>query len=232
MEEQSIYNYIDNALESQVVGPGIIVYKNAIPKELDLINRLESALSNSDSPFQWRGSRVGFFKSELDHRNCQDFIYTKEQLGEPTEYSKDLIKIHEEVEKSLRACMDDYTPRYHIGIKWFGAFNMVKYGPGEKFNVHSDDGDPYRCTVSCVAYINDNYTGGDLYFNHLDLKIKPEAGDLILFPSSYIYSHASIPVEEGVKYAIVIMTDRNEFAHRNDSPIYYSMEEQSKYGLS
>lgn len=220
-----------NESNSTVVETGIVVYKNAINKDWNLIDRLEASLDRDDSPFKWRGSKVGFFEDNQSHRNCQDFIYEPKTLGEANEYSSDLITIHSQVHDSLRNCLNDYSSRYGVSINWIGSFNMVKYGPGEKFNVHSDDGDPYRCTVSAVGYINNNYKGGELYFNHFDLTYKPEAGDLILFPSSYIYSHASIPVTEGIKYAIVIMTDRSSFAHYDESPIYHSVEEREKRGL-
>ena len=82
------------------------------------------------------------------------------------------------------------------------------------------DGTDRSFVISAVLYLNDDYTGGALNFEFFGLTVKPDAGDLIIFPSSYIYSHASVPVESGTKYAVVIMTDRNENAHYNDSPIY------------
>lgn len=217
--------------EKEVIGTGIVVYKNALPKELNFIERLEASLTKENSPFQWEGSRVGYFQSDLDHRNCQDFKYNKETLGELNENSQDLALIHDQVKDSLKACLEDYSRAYLIRVEWIGAFNMVKYGPGEKFNVHSDDGEPYRCTVSAVGYFNDDYEGGELYFKFFDLTYKPEAGDFIIFPSSYVYAHASVPVKEGIKYATVIMTDRSSFAHHNDSPIYHTVEEREKRGL-
>lgn len=214
------------------IGTGIVVYKNALPKEWDLANRLETSLTKEGSPFKWNGAKVGYSETNLDHRNCVDFKYRKETLGPINENSEDLALIHDQVNSSLKSCLVDYCKTYHIKIEWIGAFNMVKYGPGDKFNIHSDDGEPYRCTVSAVGYINDDYEGGELYFNYFNLTYKPEAGDLILFPSTYVYSHASLPVKTGVKYATVIMTDRSEFAHHHDSPVYHSVEEREKRGLS
>lgn len=219
-------------LEKEVIGTGIVAYKNALPKEWELINRLEASLTKDDSPFKWQGAKVGYFESNLDHRNCQDFKYTDDSLGDVNEYSQDLYAIHTQVKDSLRACLDDYGRDYQIRVDWIGAFNMVKYGPGEKFNAHSDDGEPYRCTISAVGYINDDYEGGELYFNYFDLTYKPRAGDFVIFPSSYIYSHASIPVTQGIKYATVVMTDRSSFAHFNDSPVYHPVEEREKRGVS
>jgi hypothetical protein len=35
------------------------------------------------------------------------------------------------------------------------------------------------------------------------LKIEPETGAVVLFPSAYTHPHASCPVREGTKYSVV-----------------------------
>jgi hypothetical protein len=218
-------------MDKVVVAPGIVIYKNVLKKEWDIINRLESVLGDENSPFKWQGAKVGMFEENLEHRNCQDFKYKKEHIPEG-EYGDTLRAVHDDVNSALMECLADYGSMYGIRVEYIEAFNMVKYGPGQKFNVHSDDGDPYRCTISCVGYPNDEYEGGSLWFNHFDQDIQPEAGDFVISPSAFIYSHASKPVTSGIKYSIVIMTDRNAFAHQNDSPVYHSVEERQARGLS
>jgi hypothetical protein len=199
---------------------GIVVYKNALPLNLNLANRYESSLGNPNGRFSWENAQVGYGDLENEHRNCQDFKYKVEHLGVEDEESFDLKIMHEEISRILRSCLDDYCAMYGVEVSYQEAINVVKYGPNEFFNVHSDDGEPYRCTISTVGYLNDNYEGGELWFNFFDVKIKPEAGDLVISPSAYIYSHASLPVLSGTKYALVTMFDRTEFAHKKDSPVY------------
>jgi predicted 2-oxoglutarate/Fe(II)-dependent dioxygenase YbiX len=57
--------------------------------------------------------------------------------------------------------------------------------------------------VSAILYLNDDYEGGHLEFPNFGIKIKPQAGMLILFPSNYAYTHAAHPVTKGTKYALV-----------------------------
>ena len=207
-------------MEKVVLGPGIVAYKNVLPNSDRVINDLETSLSDPENPFKWNVAKVGEFETALDHRDASDFIFNRGDLGLKGEHNELLLDLYDDTKTALDQCLQDYCNTYKVGIEWIGAFNYVKYGPGGKFNHHSDDGAPYRCTVSAVGYFNDDYTGGALNFEFFGLTVKPDAGDLIIFPSSYIYSHASIPVESGTKYAVVIMTDRNENAHYNDSPIY------------
>jgi hypothetical protein len=63
-------------------------------------------------------------------------------------------------------------------------------------------------------YLNDDYEGGELWFPYLDIKFKPTYGDIVMFPSTYIYAHASLPVTRGTKYAAVTMFDYNDRFHK------------------
>jgi len=211
-------------LNKEIVSPGIVIYKNAIPEELDLANRYENALTKENSRFSWEDAQVGYGDLQNEHRDCQDFKYKEEHLGKEDEDSFDLRLMHQQVSKILRQCLDDYCGMYGVEVSYQEAINVVKYGPNDFFNVHSDDGEPYRCTISTVGYINSDYDGGELWFNFFDVKIKPGPGDIVISPSSYIYSHASLPVVSGTKYALVTMFDRTEIAHKNDSPVYHYME--------
>ena len=69
-------------MEKTILGPGIVAYKNAIKKEWNMVERLEKSLGDDSKQFKWRGARVGYFQTDNNSRNCQDFIYTKELLGE------------------------------------------------------------------------------------------------------------------------------------------------------
>ena len=94
------------------------------------------------------------------------------------------------------------------------AINFVRYGECQHFAVHTDHGFSYTCTVSSVIYLNDDYEGGELYFPYLNITLKPEAGDIVMFPSTYIYAHASMPVKSGIKYSAVTMFDYNDNNHK------------------
>ena len=56
--------------------------------------------------------------------------------------------------------------------------------------------------VSTVYYVNDNYSGGELTFPYIDLTIKPMAGELIVFPSTNMFSHQAEKIIEGTKYSL------------------------------
>ena len=98
-------------------------------------------------------------------------------------------------------------------LEYWESINLVKYYPGNHFQTHADDGASYKSVVSLVGYLNDDYEGGEIEFNVLGVKIKPEAGDLVVFPSNFIYTHRAHPVISGIKYSIVTMLDYSDKFH-------------------
>jgi hypothetical protein len=210
-------------VDFEEIGPSIYVYKNALPEEMKIIDRVENALAIPGTRFQWQRAQTGF-EQISDWRTCMDWKIKDTTLQPRDQFSADIIDLHDEIIRSLKICLEHYKPlNYLAEISYFEAINVVRYGPGQFFKVHTDDGDPYRCTLSAVGYPNDNYAGGELKFPKFNnLTYKPKAGDFVLFPSAYSYAHSSEPItDDGVKYSLVIMTDRNEFANRKDSPVLY-----------
>jgi hypothetical protein len=61
------------------LGHGIFVYRDVLPKELDLINRLESVLEDQNNPFHWMEAFVGYQESMPEYRDCVDFKFTKKR---------------------------------------------------------------------------------------------------------------------------------------------------------
>ena len=83
------------------------------------------------------------------------------------------------------------------------GWQILKYGVGQHFVNHVDDSKGYPRTVSMSFYLNDNYEGGEIEFPRFGIQVKPEANQLIMFPSNYVYNHVVNPVTKGTRYAIV-----------------------------
>lgn len=227
-------NYLGKtySVECEILAPSLYVYKNMIPRSWNVIERIEKSLSISGTPYKWNPANISYSTNSPEYRNCKDFKINENILGERDIYNTELLDVHSDIMNSLQACMQNYVSENKVGeISYYECINIVKYGKGEYFKTHSDDGEPYRCTVSAVGYPNDNYAGGEISFPNFNIVYKPEAGDLVIFPSSYAYLHASEPVtDDGTKYSFVIMMDRTKFAHRADSPIYYDKTYREEHG--
>lgn len=206
-------------------GNGIVCYKNVIKKEIDVINRIEDAVKpiGTQNQFTWQPAYVGYKQLIPEYRDCVDFKYKKTDIE--LNKSPDSIKLQElwqDLYDVKFPAVEDYRKDYNImDLKYWEAFNFIKYGPGQHFQEHHDHGFSYNCTVSLVAYPNDDYEGGELYFRLQDLTLKAEAGDLFIFPSNFMYPHRAMPVHSGTKYSIVTMLDYNKKFH---TPEMYSAD--------
>ena len=91
------------------------------------------------------------------------------------------------------------------------GLSICKWGTGDFQPVHADkqeqDGRP-NCQqdqdLASVIYINDGseFGGGELYFPHQSLQIKPKAGMAVFFPGDINYSHGVKTVTFGTRYTI------------------------------
>jgi hypothetical protein len=192
---------------------GINVYRGAIsaPSCQAYIDTLESHL-NGQTRWTWNSAQVtNSAEVDTSARNAKDFKFNSKGLGPRTEENSGLYDMHSGIFGAVRSCVDDYGRYWGVGIRSYEAFNFVKYeGSGTHFKIHADHGPTYVTTVSIVAYLNDNYDGGEIWFPRFNLSFKPQPGDIIVFPSTYIYEHASQDMISGTKYSVVIMSDYND----------------------
>ena len=206
-------------MQSKYIGDpklGIILYKNALPKELRLPERLEETIGKSTTaPFMWMDALVGDAQKMPEYRDCVDCKMGESHIAHLPSQFGELKNVYNDTVRGLTACLQDYESKYNVRMDYMEAINYVRYHQGQHFAIHTDHGFSYNCTVSSVMYLNDDYVGGELWFSFLDLTIKPEYGDIVFFPSTYLYAHAAKPVISGTKYAAVTMFDYNDRTHKH-----------------
>ncbi|MBY6204802.1 2OG-Fe(II) oxygenase [Halomonas denitrificans] len=112
-----------------------------------------------------------------------------------------------------RALAERIGPAVGREFAWYEEPYVLKYNPSGFFVSHADSDtiDPAAGRwkkvldrdVSLLIYLNDEYTGGRLDFEHFEFSLRPKAGMLVHFPSDMRYQHAARPVESGLRFAIV-----------------------------
>jgi len=87
--------------------------------------------------------------------------------------------------------------------------SVLRYKPGQEYRLHMDalPRTTNQRIATAIAYLNDGFEGGETYFASNHLKIKPGAGDVLVFrnvlasgttdPNS---QHAGLPVRRGTKW--------------------------------
>ena len=214
---QDYYKIAEQTWSSvEELGFGIYVYRDVIPESLEVAKRLEDVILNPDVKYSYQEALVGYKQKMPEYRDCYDFKIKKSDLARDTSDSSiKLQSLWQDVYDRQINPLKDYSRRLNIGeLRYWEAMNFIKYEKNQHFMEHHDHGYSYNCVVSMVAYPNDDYEGGELYFRLLDLKIKPRAGDLYIFPSNFMYPHQAMPVTSGTKYSIVTMTDYSDKFHK------------------
>jgi predicted 2-oxoglutarate/Fe(II)-dependent dioxygenase YbiX len=131
------------------------------------------------------------------------------------------VKLTKAAEKRLRAIDDQsiasiINPFYQVEVSDREPSQILHYGVGGHYIPHVDAETLYKDDIglelwektldrdlSVVYFINDDFSGGELFFPALDLVIEPEAGTLVCFPSDHNYIHGVRPVTSGHRYTIV-----------------------------
>jgi len=62
---------------------------------------------------------------------------------------------------------------------------------------------PHR-DVTAIYYLNDEFDGGEIFFERTQLMVKPCRGLLLAFPSDADHVHEVLPVRVGVRYTMPI----------------------------
>ncbi len=101
----------------------------------------------------------------------------------------------------------DVAGELHACVLW-----IAKQYPGAIVEVHqdTDNGKSMHIKYTGSLYLNTMTNGGELYFEDFDYTYKPEAGDLVLFPSHEAGMHGVHEINE-VRYSMLMwMTDLEE----------------------
>jgi Rps23 Pro-64 3,4-dihydroxylase Tpa1-like proline 4-hydroxylase len=197
-------------MNKEILAPGIHSYKNVFEDSINHINKIESLVSSSQ--LSWIPS---FNKNHTSEEDAKKFFRNLDTIGLPIESqipenidkdkepARTLLDFSSSLNNEFSVYLKDYVEEYGISLSEQEPFGLLKYGKGQKFDKHIDNGMMFVRNVSLVYYANNTYTGGEIFFDRFNLNIKPEKNQLLIFPSNYIYSHSISEVLEGTRYSIV-----------------------------
>lgn len=80
---------------------------------------------------------------------------------------------------------------------------FLRYGPGGKFEEHIDSYTEVPRTLSVSIILNDDFTGGEFMFFNKRVVLEAHKGDVIMFPSNFMFPHGVMPVKFGTRFAVV-----------------------------
>ncbi|MFO0002191.1 MAG: 2OG-Fe(II) oxygenase [bacterium] len=137
-------------------------------------------------------------------RNKQDIFYSTEDLFfSKFEYLQDLDSLlKERLELDIFPRLLKFWSLDEIIVTELFAVRYTMEGQ-KKLDLHSDES-----FISCSIKLNNNYTGGNLFFplqNFSNESVPP--GDLLIWPSRITHPHQSTLLSSGEKYSITVWTE-------------------------
>ena len=118
-----------------------------------------------------------------------------------SEWAMDLCgELLVDVEKRYREVFNNLIP--DKSLKFVDNKAIYKAGPGMHMPSHHDVGGNPKVTHGIVTYINDTYTGGEIYYPKISISLKPEAGSMVIHPSDLKHTHGVKKVIAGTRYSM------------------------------
>ncbi len=213
-------------MKYEILSPGLVYYKNAIDNPEETINVIEEIQTKLNSGVNsiaqkwhdWNGvdeEKERFCKkhyivdpyknnSELDNKELERIDASLPNMHDPL--YKELCFVYDNIAGGIQKAFSHYAgiiyPFAARNIKSTeGLLSVLKYSKAGYLPPHQDQGVSSR-VLSTVGYLNDDYDGGEIYFQHVDVTVKPEAGSVIFFPSNFIYIHEVKEIKSGIRYSV------------------------------
>lgn len=132
------------------------------------------------------------------------------------------------------------NPFYGIEVSESEMPQMLSYGIGGHYRPHIDGESLWQTPdgeliwkksidrdLSIVMFLNDDFEGGDFVFPELKVRVRPEPGMMVCFPSNHHYRHGVEPVTKGTRYSIVCWATVKGF----QSMVEQNKQLSQKYGI-
>jgi len=137
-------------------------------------------------------------------RNC-----TRKNILDPKTFGETLLLNY--VKSKLTGCLKKYLETFpHCITTEFSQLDILCYESNEYkagYNFHVDFGKTANNrTLSISVCLNNDYKGGEFVFHQPgsnNLVYPQNIGDVIIFPSSFMFPHQVNKIESGTRFALV-----------------------------
>lgn len=124
------------------------------------------------------------------------------------EFTVNVFKRDDEESRAIKALVTEWGQKvYDFCLQTYGGSLMpyeprmshiARFEPGWGMHEHFDITKPN--SIATLIYINNNYSGGDIYFPEYEISHKPEPGDLLTFPDNPDFVHGVKAISDGIRY--------------------------------
>lgn len=203
----------------ETLADGLVYYKNLIDdpqqiiKDIEFLNDkvvedIKNGVPGADisKAKPWGNWDHDHGNGMIQHFCKQRWLERREDISPNDIYYNEYCSIADRLFSALDKSYEHYsTQLYPYAARNIKStekiMSILKYEKAGYLPEHSDHGSSSR-TLSMVLYLNDDYEGGEINFTRVGVKVKPEAGSAIFFPSNFVFTHEVSEITSGSRYAL------------------------------
>lgn len=183
--------------------PGVVGYRGLIPNSVEYVNHISKLAQ--DNKISWHKTTTGRGNGKVATvipELRQGSVFGLNGTYKEEDISLAVSNLKNAVDTAVKECLNDYQNSYGYFDLEGEGWALLKYEVGDFFKLHTDASRAYPRQVSTVYYINDDYLGGEISFKYIDLELKPNKDEFLVFPSTNLFSHYAKEVLVGTKYSM------------------------------
>lgn len=193
LERKRVHKELEESIKNlgysyKEVASGIFeVYDFLSDQDVDVALGIVKTKTQSDWEEDYRNSQIQLAERKYGRNDLDNMI--SEGLVEYTDNWHDkairiprtsLTKVNKKI-----ISLFSYDKNLYFG----GLDTIQRQYEGEELVEHIDNKADPEIAFAAIAYLNDDYTNGELFFSNFNLAIRPKAKSLMIFPGTDTYSH-------------------------------------------
>lgn len=235
--------YLDSHLRSIMqinhLGNGIVLFKNAMDVDEKFVADYMEYLKSKNEQHFFTSNNSDEIKNTAGYTFDQQSVNVApsrfiETVTDDT--PQQFVDFSQKCEDVLYKCIVEYCKIFPVvveAITWRTKGHIATYSNGQNIGCHSDSAIPLdenykpinqmplHNTVTAGLSWTSNYDGGDLYYRMWGITVRLEAGDVVMYPSTYIGAHEVTPVSSGERVVYLqwfCHGDTGYLQHPDDTP--------------
>jgi hypothetical protein len=212
MNELSIEHFQRCGLQVEEIYPRIfVVHEFLTEDEITKLKLQIESMSEEDWKLDYTESLYRFIKDQYGVDTFEEAQALGHRIDINSEWVDKNAKIQDHqvmgtINERLALIFDQFPE-----LELQGAGSIQRQYEDVRLNYHIDSESKPSVVYAAVMYLNGDFAAGELHFPRIDVKFKPTARDLIIFPSANDYLHGVLPVEAGpTRYAIPAFINKRE----------------------
>lgn len=153
---------------------------------------------------EWRPGTVGENSYNTEVRQCDSILISSKEVIEKNLQVRSKIDeyLYIAITQSLKNFLQVHSAK-HTNISMDSGYSLLRYTTNQFIAEHVDASRRSPRELSCSITLNNDFEGGEFCFFGGSEIYSLKQGDLIMFPSNFMFPHEVKPVTSGVRYSVI-----------------------------